>query len=125
MLQREVVERIVAKNGSKIYGRLSVMMQAFFNVEMIFIVPPECFKPEPKIDSAIVYFKPITNPLVKDIDVFEKIVKLSFSQRRKTLKNCLKSSLTQNQTSIDLSQRAEALSVNDFIQLTNDYEKRY
>ena len=125
MLQREVVERIVAKNGSKIYGRLSVMMQAFFDVEMIFIVPPECFKPEPKIDSAIVYFKPITNPLVKDIDVFEKIVKLSFSQRRKTLKNCLKSSLTQNQTSIDLSQRAEALSVNDFIQLTNDYEKRY
>jgi len=125
MLQKEVVERIVAKNGSKTYGRLSVMIQAHFDVEMIFTVPPECFDPEPKIDSAIVYLKPIANNLVKDFNIFEKVVKLSFSQRRKTLKNCLKSILTQDITSIDLSQRAEALSVKDFIELTKDYEKQY
>ncbi|HIL41893.1 MAG TPA: 16S rRNA (adenine(1518)-N(6)/adenine(1519)-N(6))-dimethyltransferase RsmA, partial [Gammaproteobacteria bacterium] len=58
MLQREVVERIVAKSGNKTYGRLSVMIQAFFEVEMIFTVPPESFEPAPKIDSAIIYLKP-------------------------------------------------------------------
>jgi 16S rRNA (adenine1518-N6/adenine1519-N6)-dimethyltransferase len=125
MLQKEVVERIVATNGNKTYGRLSVMMQAFFGVEMIFTVPPESFEPAPKIDSAIVYLKPLENCLVSNFYVFEKIVKASFSMRRKTLRNCLKTILKQSQTSIDLSLRAEALSVSDFILLTKDYEKQH
>lgn len=125
MLQKEVVERMVASNDNKTYGRLSVMIQAFFEVEMIFVVPPESFEPAPKVDSAIVYLKPLEKNLIDDITVFEKIVKASFAQRRKTLRNCLKSLLTQEQTSIDLSQRAEMLSVNEFITLTSDYEKQH
>lgn len=125
MLQKEVVERIVATHGNKTYGRLSVMMQAFFEVELIFIVPPESFDPAPKIDSAIVYLKPLAKPLIEDTSILEKVVKVAFSQRRKTLRNCLKSLLTQEQTSIDLSQRAEMLSVADFIKLTQDYEKQH
>ncbi|SFV85238.1 SSU rRNA (adenine(1518)-N(6)/adenine(1519)-N(6))-dimethyltransferase [hydrothermal vent metagenome] len=125
MLQKEVVERIVADSGSKIYGRLSVMIQAFFEAELIFIVPPESFNPAPKVDSAIVYLKPLPKTAVRNMDIFRKIVKASFAQRRKTLRNCLKSLLTQEQTTIDLSQRAEMLAVADFITLANDYEGIY
>lgn len=125
MLQKEVVERIVADNGSKTYGRLSVMIQAFFKAELIFIVPPESFDPAPKVDSAIVYLKPLPKTKVKNMAIFEKVVKACFSQRRKTLRNCLKSLLTQEQTTIDLSQRAEMLTVQNFITLANDYEKQH
>ena len=124
MLQKEVVDRIVASHGSKTYGRISVMMQAFFKVESMFTVPKESFDPQPKIESAILYLKTRTNPLTENIKLLEKIVKISFSQRRKTLKNCLKSILSQEQTKIDLSQRAEMLSVENFITLMKDYEKQ-
>ena len=124
MLQKEVVDRIVAKHGSKTYGRLSVMMQTFFEVESMFTVPKESFDPKPKIESAILYLKTRTKPLTENIKLLEKIVKISFSQRRKTLKNCLKSILNQEQTEIDLSQRAEMLSVENFITLMKDYEKQ-
>jgi 16S rRNA (adenine1518-N6/adenine1519-N6)-dimethyltransferase len=125
MLQKEVVERMSASHGSKIYGRLSVMMQAFFEVELIFVVPPESFDPAPKVDSAIVYLKPLKSCKVGDINIFEKVVKTAFSHRRKTLRNCLKSLLTQKQTSVDLSQRAEMLDIDTFITLAKDYEKQY
>lgn len=125
MLQKEVVERMVAVSGNKIYGRLSVMIQAFFEVEMLFVVPPESFEPAPKVNSAIVYLKPRKNPLVNNLPMFEKIVKAGFSKRRKTLRNCLKSMLTQAQTEVDLSHRAEMLNVADFVQLTKDYEKQH
>ena len=124
MLQKEVVDRIVASHGSKTYGRISVMMQAFFKVESMFTVPKESFDPQPKIESAILYLKTRTKPLTENIKLLEKIVKISFSQRRKTLKNCLKSILSQEQTKIDLSQRAEMLSVENFITLMKDYEKQ-
>ena len=124
MLQKEVVDRIVASHGSKTYGRISVMMQAFFKVESMFTVPKESFDPQPKIESAILYLKTRTKPLTENIKLLEKIVKISFSQRRKTLKNCLKSILVQEQTKIDLSQRAEMLSVENFITLMKDYEKQ-
>jgi len=124
MLQKEVVDRIVASHGSKTYGRISVMMQAFFEVESMFTVPKESFDPQPKIESAILYLKTRTKPLTENIKLLEKIVKISFSQRRKTLKNCLKSILSQDQTKIDLSQRAEMLSVENFITLMKDYEKQ-
>lgn len=122
MLQQEVVERITAKEGSKIYGRLSVMLQAFFRAEMLFIVPNTAFEPAPKVSSAIVYLKPIVSK-VKNIDGFSNIVKAAFSMRRKTLNNCLKKLITQKDTTIDLTQRAESLSVDDFIILSDDYEK--
>ena len=124
MLQKEVVDRIVARHGSKTYGRLSVMMQTFFEVESIFTVPKESFDPQPKIESAIIYLKTKTQPLTENTKLLEKIVKISFSQRRKTLKNCLKSILSQEQTKIDLSQRAEMLTIENFITLMKDYEKQ-
>jgi len=124
MLQKEVVDRIVARHGSKTYGRISVMMQAFFEVESMFTVPKESFDPQPKIESAILYLKTRTKPLAENSKLLEKIVKISFSQRRKTLKNCLKLILSQEQTKIDLSQRAEMLSVENFITLMKDYEKQ-
>ena len=124
MLQKEVVDRIVATHGNKTYGRLSVMMQAFFEVESMFVVPKESFEPQPKIESAILYLKTRTEPLVKNLKPLEEIVKVAFSQRRKTLKNCLKSIINQSQTEIDLSQRAEMLSIENFITLMNDYEKQ-
>jgi len=124
MLQKEVADRIVAKHGSKTYGRLSVMMQTFFEVESMFTVPKESFDPQPKIESAILYLKTRTKPLTENTKLLEKIVKVSFSHRRKTLKNCLKSLISQEQTEIDLSQRAEMLSIENFITLMNDYEKQ-
>ena len=124
MLQKEVVERIVASPGSKSYGRLSVVMQAFFDAELMFVVPKYSFDPQPKIESAILYLKTKSIPLVQNLKSLEEIVKLAFSQRRKTLKNCLKSVLDQSQTHIDLSQRAEMLSLDSFVTLMNDYEKQ-
>ena len=123
MLQKEVVDRIVAPPGSKIYGRISVIMQTFFDTELMFVVPKESFDPQPKIESAILYLKTKKHPLVQNSKPLEEIVKIAFSQRRKTLKNCLKSVLNQSQTDIDLSQRAEMLSVENFVTLMNDYEK--
>jgi len=125
MLQKEVVERMSATHGSKIYGRLSVMMQAFFEVELIFVVPPESFDPAPKVDSAIVYLTPLKVCKVDNIEIFEQMVKAAFAHRRKTLRNCLKSLLTQDQTQVDLSQRAEMLDIDTFITLAKDYEKQH
>ena len=124
MLQKEVVDRIVAKNNCKDFGRLSVMMQSSFDVDLIFNVPKEAFNPQPKIESALVYLKTKRKPLIDNVQLLEKIVKVCFSHRRKTLNNCLKSHLNQQHTSVDLSQRAEMLCVEDFITLTEDYAKR-
>ena len=124
MLQKEVVDRIVALPGSKVYGRISVIMQTFFDTELMFVVPKESFDPQPKIESAILYLNTKKQSLVQNSKPLEEIVKIAFSQRRKTLKNCLKSVLNQSQTDIDLSQRAEMLSVENFVTLMNDYEKQ-
>ena len=124
MLQKEVVDRIVAPPGSKVYGRISVIMQTFFDTELMFVVPKESFDPQPKIESAILYLNTKKQSLVQNSKPLEEIVKIAFSQRRKTLKNCLKSVLNQSQTEIDLSQRAEMLSIENFATLMNDYEKQ-
>jgi 16S rRNA (adenine1518-N6/adenine1519-N6)-dimethyltransferase len=101
------------------------MMQSFFDVDSIFSVPKESFNPQPKIESAIVYLKTKPKPLISDAKLLEKVVKVCFSKRRKTLRNCLKSNLNQEQTEIDLSKRAEMLSVENFITLTKDYAKQH
>ena len=90
----------------------------------MFVVPKESFDPQPKIESAILYLKTKDKPLTMRSKPLEEIVKIAFSQRRKTLKNCLKSLINQSQTEIDLSQRAEMLSIENFITLMNDYEKQ-
>lgn len=128
MLQEEVVDRICATPGNKDYGRLSVMVQAHCHAEKLFTVNPDAFSPPPKVMSAIIKLKPGDRFLkeINDPPGFAHIVKLAFSQRRKTLRNCLKGALEKNQI-IDLGivpgARAETLSVDDFIQLANSYHE--
>ncbi|MFT5706215.1 MAG: 16S rRNA (adenine1518-N6/adenine1519-N6)-dimethyltransferase [Oceanospirillaceae bacterium] len=120
MLQKEVVDRLAAKPGDKLYGRLGIMAQYYCEIEPLFIVPPEAFDPIPKVDSAIVRLMPYKNkPLVaKDLSTLQKIVKTSFSMRRKTLRNNLKNTVTGEQLealNIDPIRRPETLSLAEFI----------
>jgi 16S rRNA (adenine1518-N6/adenine1519-N6)-dimethyltransferase len=127
MLQKEVVDRICASNSCKNYGRLSVMIQQSCVVEALFDVSPQCFSPPPKVMSSMIRLIPYTkdnNPFdkVKNYENFSKIVRLSFGQRRKTLRNALKNELNEQnflECGIDPQSRAEKLEVNDFIKLSN------
>lgn len=124
MLQREVVLRLAAKPGDKNYGRLSVMAQYHCMVENLFEVPPECFRPAPRVVSAIVRLTPHDAlPVVaKEDKHFAELTKLAFQQRRKTLRNSLKviiDNIDVNKLDVDLSLRAERLSVEDFVNLSN------
>lgn len=125
MLQKEVVERIVSSPNSKSYGRLSVVLQYHFECSMILKIPPEVFYPQPKVDSAILRLKPKKNKnQLKDYSFFEKIVKQSFAQRRKTLHNNLKdifknNNIDPNTLPVNTKLRAENLSVEDFVCLAN------
>ena len=131
MLQKEVVERLTAAPNNKTYGRLSILVQYLCHAELLFIVPPGAFNPAPKIDSAIVRLtarKHIEgseqlSPQAKLSDL-SFIAKTSFSQRRKTLRNNLKKILSDAQIiecDIDPSRRAETLTINEFVSLTNRY----
>ena len=122
MLQKEVVERIAAQPGNRIYGRLSVMIQTYFKVTPLFLVPPTAFDPPPKVESAILRLIPddTFSSKVKDPKAYEDLIRQSFSQRRKTLKNNLKKLCNVEQiiaAGIDPGQRAEELSVDDFLNL--------
>ena len=122
MLQKEVVDRMSASPSSHDYGRLSVMLQHKFTITKCFEVPPHCFFPEPKVDSAIVRMVPLGSCMVKDEVVFSRIVLAAFSQRRKTLKNTLKAFLSMedfDSLGIDPNFRAENLSVSDFARISN------
>lgn len=123
MLQAEVVDRLAAKPGSKEYGRLSVVSQFYCQVDKLFYVSPGAFNPPPKVMSAIVRLIPHSKEKPAHAELFEQTVKNSFAQRRKTLRNNLKQWLSSEQLeqlSIDLSQRPEQLSVDDYIQLTEE-----
>lgn len=117
MLQKEVAERLAAPPGSKTYGILSVLLQAWYDVEYLFSVPPAVFYPPPKVDSGVIRVKRnIRTELGCDEKVFVRVVKAGFGQRRKTLRNALGS--IQFATPPDehlLTLRAERLSVEDFI----------
>ncbi|TVZ40091.1 16S rRNA (adenine1518-N6/adenine1519-N6)-dimethyltransferase [Alteromonadaceae bacterium 2753L.S.0a.02] len=124
MLQKEVVERLAAGAGDKNYGRLSIMAQYYCEVENLFEVPPECFDPAPKVDSAIVRLTPYkVLPLqARNLNRLEVLVKTAFSQRRKTLRNSLKTlaiDFDHIDVEIDLAQRAENLSLEDYVKLSN------
>ena len=122
MFQKEVAERICSKPKSKKYGILSVLTQAYFNCEYLFEVAPNNFHPKPKVDSAVIKLtRNTTIELSCSHNHFLQVVKAGFNQRRKKLKNALKkfSNLEDSSLSLILSKRAEELSVNDFIMLTN------
>ena len=122
MFQFEVAKRICAPPGSKTYGILSVLVQAFYSTEFLFSLSPHYFNPPPKVDSGVIRLtKKNTQYLDCDEKLFFKIVKTSFQQRRKTLRNSLKSfnlSINIKEDAI-FEKRPEALSVDDFILLTN------
>ena len=127
MLQKEVVDRMVAEPSTSDYGRLSVMLQHRFHMEKCFEVPPECFYPAPKVTSAIVRMIPLESCMTKNDALFARIVSAAFSQRRKTLRNTLKGILDQagfETLSIDPQARAENLSVSDFASIANHLEEK-
>ena len=124
MLQKEVVDRLVAPPGNKQYGRLSVMLQYRYHIEKLFNVPPAAFFPPPKVESAIAQLTPLAepDPQVVSEQKLEHLVKQAFAQRRKTLRNTLKGLLNPEQIEslgIDPGARAETLKVADFVALAN------
>lgn len=126
MLQKEVADRLAEKEGSKTYGILSVLLQAYYDIEYLFKVPPGVFHPPPKVMSAVIRLTRNSRPkLGCDEALFKKVVKQSFQNRRKTLRNALKP-LTLNASVYALplmDQRAEQLSVEQFVSLTQLIEK--
>jgi 16S rRNA (adenine1518-N6/adenine1519-N6)-dimethyltransferase len=122
MFQKEVAQRCAEKPGSKEYGILSVFLQAYYKVDYLFSVKPGVFNPPPKVNSAVIR---LTRNEVSKLDCDEKlfwqVVKAGFNQRRKTLRNALSSIFNKDSMGDDpmLDLRAERLSVNDFVKLTN------
>ncbi|HUR12181.1 MAG TPA: 16S rRNA (adenine(1518)-N(6)/adenine(1519)-N(6))-dimethyltransferase RsmA, partial [Flavitalea sp.] len=120
MFQKEVAERIAAREGSKIYGVISVLVQAFFDVEYLFEVEQEAFRPPPKVKSAVIRLTPRSKPMeMKSERAFQVLVKTAFNQRRKTLRNAVRSLFDPVQLENKLfNLRAEQLSVEQFAALT-------
>lgn len=122
MLQKEVVERMVAEPGSKTYGRLSVMLQWRYHMELAFIVPPTAFDPPPQVDSAIVRMIPIAQPLPCDAAKLEQVVTKAFTQRRKVLRNCVAGLFTENDlvdAGVNPQARPEEIPLEQFVALAN------
>lgn len=121
MFQKEVAKRIAEKEGSKVYGIMSVLTQAFFDVEYLFTVPPRVFNPPPKVDSGVIRLTRKENyTLPVDEKLFFRVVKTAFNQRRKMLRSSLKSFDLSDTLKEDpiFTKRPEQLSVATFIELT-------
>ncbi|EIJ48929.1 S-adenosylmethionine-6-N',N'-adenosyl (rRNA) dimethyltransferase [Herbaspirillum sp. GW103] len=122
MLQKEVVERMVAEPGGKAYGRLSVMLQWRYHMELLFVVPPTAFDPPPQVDSAIVRMIPLAQPMDCPQALLEQVVTKAFSQRRKVIRNCVAGLFTEDelrQAGVDPQARPEAVPVEQFVALAN------
>ena len=124
MLQKEVVDRMAAAPDTPDYGRLSVMLQARFAVQKLFVVPPGAFRPPPKVDSAIVRLVPLPVAAIpyRDAKVYAEVVARAFGQRRKTLRNTLKGLVGEEifqALGIDPGRRGETLSVAEFAAIAN------
>ncbi len=124
MLQKEVVDRMAAAPGSKVYGRLSVMLQAYCSVTPLFDVPPGAFHPPPKVDSAVVRLVPHASSTIDIADhaTFAHVVRDAFGQRRKTLRNALSKvcdSAAIEAAGVRPDARAEQIRVEDFVRLAN------
>ena len=129
MLQKEVAERISSPPGNKIYGRLSIIIQYFYDVEKLFDVAPNSFNPPPKINSSIVELIPKKEFKEKILNFvnFEKITKLAFGQKRKTIKNNFREVLSDADfeiLNINPQNRPETLGVDDFVRIENYMDKR-
>ncbi|GAB4257109.1 MAG: 16S rRNA (adenine(1518)-N(6)/adenine(1519)-N(6)) -dimethyltransferase RsmA [Vicingaceae bacterium] len=121
MFQKEVAERMASKQGSKVYGITSVLLQAFYQIDYLFTVPENVFTPPPKVKSAVIKLKRnAIQQLDCDEKFFKTVVKTAFNQRRKTLRNSLKQWLNEDikQHTI-FNKRPEQLSVQEFVELTN------
>jgi 16S rRNA (adenine1518-N6/adenine1519-N6)-dimethyltransferase len=120
MFQKEVAERAASKEGSKVYGVLSVLIQAFYKVEYLFDVEPRCFNPPPKVMSGVIKLTRRQDALVmKSEKAFFNLVKTAFNQRRKTLRNAVKSLFSADELKNEFyNKRAEVLSVEEFAALT-------
>ncbi len=120
MFQKEMAQRVAAKEGSKVYGVISVLVQAFFNVEYLFDVQPECFQPPPKVKSGVIRLLPKQEILpMKSESQFFLLVKTAFNQRRKMLRNAVKSLFAADILEDELfKKRAEQLSVKQFAELS-------
>ena len=120
MLQKEVVQRLAAQPGDKHYGKLGIMAQYFCKVDYVFTVAPGCFRPAPKVDSAIVKLSPydkIPHP-AKDVKLLSRVVREAFSQRRKTLRNTLKPLISADELEelgIDSGSRPERITLPEFV----------
>ena len=126
MFQKEVAKRIAEKEGSKVYGILSVLTQAFYDVEYLFTVPPSVFNPPPKVNSGVIRLIRKENyTLPVDEKLFFRVVKTAFNQRRKMLRGSLKSLKLSDSLREEpiFAMRPEQLSVNQFIELTAKIEK--
>ena len=120
MLQKEVIDRMVAKPSTSDYSRLSVMLQWRYAMENVLFVPPQSFDPPPRVDSAIVRMVPHANPEALDVKLFSELVRVAFSQRRKLLRHSLGKWLEARNFSgvFNLQRRAEEVSVAEYIALT-------
>ena len=120
MFQKEVAERLAAKEGSKVYGVTSVLTQLYFDVAYLFEIAPDAFEPPPKVKSAVIRMTPRSNAVsIKSDHKFRMLVKAAFNQRRKTLRNAVKSYFDPATLQDPLfNQRAEQLSVADFAALS-------
>ena len=123
MLQKEVVERMVARPATADYGRLSVMLQWRYAMENVLHVPPEAFEPPPRVDSAVVRMLPLPAPPVLDDELLRELVQVAFSQRRKLLRHTLGKWLeTRNFAgSFDLQRRAEEVPVAEYVALAQSF----
>lgn len=119
MLQKEVIDRMVARPATADYGRLSVMLQWRYAMENVLFVPPECFDPPPKVDSAVVRMVPLAEPPAIDRALYGELVQTAFSQRRKILRHTLGKWLDQRgfAGSFDLQRRAEEVPVAEYVAL--------
>ena len=121
MMQKEVAERLSAAVGTKAYGRFTVVVGAYLNMEYCFTIPPDVFIPKPKVDSAIIRFTKKENPLISDEKYmrFNKLVSAAFSQRRKMLRNTLKGwdIHPDLQKQINFNRRPETLTIEEFVTL--------
>lgn len=119
MLQAEVVERMAAAPGSRVYGRLSVMLQWRYAIELVLEVPPEAFDPPPAVDSAVVRMVPLERPPLSDARLLSELVTVAFSQRRKLLRHTLGKWLDQKAFTgtFDTQRRAEEVPVAEYVAL--------
>ncbi|KYG80562.1 dimethyladenosine transferase [Roseivirga ehrenbergii] len=122
MIQKEVADRLISPPGNKAYGILSVFLQAYYELEYLFTVPPNVFNPPPKVNSAVIRLKRNEREALDcDEVLFRRVVKAGFQMRRKTLRNALKPINLPEELSGEkvLDQRAETLSVDQYVELTN------